>query len=454
MTSKRKLAVTGYRGVWGESLNEQIAFEYIRSFARFIKSKGGKKILIGKDTRASGEKILACAQEAFKKEGVEIVHAGVVPTPSILLLVRKLGLDGGVMITASHNPIQYNGIKFIVKGGRMINEGEVVEIENFRGTMSDAEKIPELSEKAEINIDNSNFRRMHIDEILKAVNVEKIKEKKFKVALDSINGTGVIITQELLKELGCEVHIINETQDGNFAHIPEPLPENLGQIATKVSEVKADIGFAQDPDADRLVVVDEKGTVINEEYTLVFVVKNILNKEKGTVVVNIQTSRMNEELAKEYGQPLLYSKVGEGNLIETMSRVNAIVGGEGGGGAIYPKINTARDSLVGIALILELLATENKKVSEIVESLPRYVSRKAKIPLLEDVATVYRKLKERFADAILDESDGVCFSWTDSAWISVRPSTTEPLIRIIGEAKTPERIESVLEQVKLTLNDK
>ncbi len=454
MTSKRKLAVTGYRGVWGESLNEQIAFEYIRAFAKFIKSKGGKKILIGRDTRASGANILACAQEAFKKEGVEMVHAGIMPTPSILLLVRKLNLDGGLMITASHNPIQYNGIKFIVKGGRMINEGEVLEIESFRGGMSDEDKTPALSEQAEVNVDNSEFRKIHLDEILKHIDIPKIREKKFKVALDSINGTGSVITQELLKELGCEVYIINEVQDGNFAHIPEPLPENLGQIATEVLERKADIGFAQDPDADRLVVVNEKGVVISEEYTLVFVVKNILNKEKGTVVVNIQTSRMNEELAKKYNQPLLYAKVGEGNLIETMSKVNAIVGGEGGGGAIYPKINTARDSLVGIALILELLATENKKVSEIVEGLPIYVSKKAKIPLLEDVSIVYKKLKERFNDATLDESDGVCFSWEDGAWISIRPSTTEPLIRIIGEAKTAERIESILEQVKLTLNDK
>jgi len=293
---------------------------------------------------------------------------------------------------------------------------------------------------------------MHIDEIIKNIDAELIRSKKFKVTLDPVNGAGSIITQELLQNLGCEVRVINEIQDGNFAHPPEPLAQNLGQIASAVVANKSDIGFAQDPDADRLVVVDEKGVIISEEHTPVLAIKSVLAKTPSDIVINIASSSMSQDVATSFGVKTFRSKVGEANVVEKMLEVNALIGGEGGGGAIYPKINTSRDSLVGIALVLELMATENKKISEIVDSLPRYFMKKDKIPVTADPSILYQKLKKQFQDAELNELDGVRFDWPDHSWLQIRASITEPIIRIFGEAKTEERIESLFENVRLTLN--
>lgn len=454
MEPKPKLAVTGYRGIWGKTLNEQIAFEYVRSYARMIaEAKGGaKKVLIGRDTRASGHSILQSATEAFKSENIEIINAGILPTPSVLLLVKELDLDGGIMITASHNPIEYNGIKFVMKGGRLTNKDEVSVMEGHRATLTESEKIPSGMELAREEIDNSTYRKMHIDEVVKNIDADLIRSKKFKVTLDPVNGAGSVITQELLKDLGCEVSVINEVQDGNFAHPPEPLAENLAQISTAVKENKSDIGFAQDPDADRLVVVDELGTIISEEHTPVLAIKSVLSKTPSDIVINIASSSMSEDVASSFGMKTFRSKVGEANVVEKMQEVHALIGGEGGGGAIYPKINTSRDSLVGIALTLELMAKEGKKISEIVDSLPKYFMKKDKIPVTENPSVLYEKLKKQFADATLNELDGVRFDWPDHSWLQVRASITEPIIRIFGEAKTPERIDSLFDSVRLTLN--
>lgn len=457
MTPKPKLAVTGYRGIWGESLNEQIAFEYAHAYAKMISSlspASQKKVLVGRDARPSGEKIFKSVREALERENIEVINAGIIPTPSVLLLVKKLGLNGGVMITASHNPIEYNGIKFVVPGGRLTNESEVAIMQKFRASFSESDKTPTLENKDLEKIDNKEFRKIHIAEIIKNIDTELIRSKKFKVTLDPVNGAGAIIGEELLKELGCEVHVINQTQDGTFAHPPEPLVQNLGQVASETIKNKSDIGFALDPDADRLVAINERGEVISEEHTLVLIIKNILAKEPGDIVVNISSSKMSEDVAKEFGRKTYSSKVGEANVVSKMLEVGAPVGGEGGGGAIYPKINTARDGLVCIGLILEMMARENKQISEIVESLPKYYIKKDKIPVAEDVNILYNKIKELFKDASLNDMDGVRFDWPDSSWLIVRASITEPICRIIGEAKTRERIEALFEQVKLTLNDK
>lgn len=457
MEIKPKLAVTGYRGIWGETLNEQIAFEYARSYARMIASlplSGKKKVLVGRDTRPSGPVIFASVREALEKENIEVINAGIIPTPSILLLVKKLNLSGGVMVTASHNPLEYNGIKFIVSPGRLTNEGEVAAIEKFRKDLTLEERILSGEETKLENVDNKEFRKIHIDEIIKNIDADLIRSKKFKVTLDPVNGTGSIITPELLRELGCDVRVINEEQNGGFAHPPEPLPQNLGQIAQAVKENNSDIGFAQDPDADRLVVINEKGEVVSEEYPLVLAVKNVLASYPGDIVINMATSSMSEDVAHGFGRKVFRTKIGEGNVVEKIISVQAIIGGEGSSGAIYPKINMARDSLVGIGLILELLAREGKKISEIVESLPKYFMKKDKIPVTENVQILYEKLKKQFPDAKVNELDGVRFDWGDASWLSVRASITEPIVRIFGEAKTEGRINSLFEEIRLTLNAK
>lgn len=459
------LNVSGYRGIWGTDLNEQIAFEFGLAFAQFIKNHGGlpaqagHKILVGRDARKTGGAILGALQSAFKNEGLEIEYAGIIPTPSMLFLIKKLGFDGGIMITASHNPPEYNGLKFINSSGLFATQKEIEEItKNKENLSTQATPVcsPEDSTLPHVkhvgDNDNSKFRKLHIDEILKNIDVNLIKNKKFKVALDPINSAGSIITQELLKELDCEVYAINTEQNGEFAHEPEPLPKNLGQIGKAVLDSKSDVGFAQDPDADRLVIVNEKGEVLFEEYTLALSIKSVLSKNSGDIAVNMSTSRINEDIAKQYSGKTYYSKVGEANVVTMIQATNSIMGGEGSGGVIYPKINTARDSLVGIALTLELMAREEKSISEIADSLPKYFMKKDKLTFSGNLNNFYEKLKITFKDATLNNLDGVRFDWIDSSWIHIRPSNTEPIVRIIGEAKDENRINALFDQVRLTLN--
>ncbi len=452
MEIKPKLSVTGYRAIWGTDLTEQIAYEYSRAYAKLAKENGGKKILVGRDARQSGPIILSSVTKAFQAEGIEVNYAGILPTPTMLLLVKKLNFDAGVMITASHNPIEYNGIKFIVPGGRLTNAKETAEIQRLYEGLTSEEKTIQGHPLDEPTLDNKEFRKIHIDEILKNIDADLIRNKNFKVALDPINSGGSLITQELLKELNCEVQVINGEMTGLFAHRPEPLPENLTETAEFVKNGAVDVGFVQDPDADRLLVIDETGSIIGEEKTLVLAIKNVLAKEPGDIVINLSTSSMSEVVAREFGRKTYRTKIGEANVVQKILEVGAPIGGEGSSGAIYPKVNTARDSLVGIALILELMARENKKISELADSLPKFYMCKENIHFEGSLAALYPKLKAAFQNSSVNESDGVRFDFEDQSWIHIRPSNTEPLVRIFGEATTPERIQTLVDQVNLTLN--
>ena len=251
--------------------------------------------------------------------------------------------------------------------------------------------------------------------------------------------------------MGCEVFVINGEQNGEFAHEPEPILKNLKDIGEAVLKSNSNIGFAQDPDADRLVIINEKGEVLSEEYTLALAVKNVLSKEKSDVVVNMSTSRICEDIANSYEREIFRTKIGEANVVEKMLEENAVIGGEGNGGVIYAKVHPCRDSITGMGLILELMARESKTVSEITDNLPKYIMKKDKIVFSKDLIQPYWKLKNEFHDASINTKDGVRFDWTDYSWIHIRPSNTEPIIRIIGEAKTANRIESLFNKVKLTL---
>ena len=452
MEIKPKLSVTGYRAIWGTDLDEQIAFEYSRAYSKYCKSKGAQKILVGRDARQSGPIILSSVTKAFLAEDIQVEYAGILPTPTMLLLVKKLNFDAGVMITASHNPIEYNGIKFIVHGGRLTSAEETKAIQEFYDNLTIDEKIIQGRTLDEPVIDSTSMRKIHIDEILKNIDSELIRSKNFKVALDPINSGGSLITQELLQELNCEVQVINGEMTGLFAHRPEPLPENLTETAEFVKSSGVGIGFVQDPDADRLIVINEKGEIIGEEKTLVLAIKNVLAKEPGDIVINLSTSSMSEEVAKEFGRKTYRTKIGEANVVQKILEVNAPIGGEGSSGAIYPKINTARDSLVGIGLILELMARENKKISEISDSLPKFFMKKEVIHFSGDLPTLYTKLKEKWNDEKINEEDGVRFDFMDSSWIHIRPSNTEPVVKIFGESKDEVRLEALFNEVHLTLN--
>jgi phosphomannomutase len=402
--------------------------------------------------------VFAAAKEALQQEGLEVEYAGILPTPSMLLLTHELGYGGGIMITASHNPPEYNGLKFILSEGRLTNETEVIELQKiFDGLTEEDKKLSGTVSPDEAgNIDNSRFRKIHVDKVLASVDAELVRSKKFKVAVDSINSGGGPFAKDLLEQLGCEVRQINGTPDGNFAHRPEPLEKNLAGTLEFFKQAEADICFVQDPDADRLVLADERGNFVLEELMIALVIKSVLSRksESGrekSAVVNLSTTRVCEDIAREYGAALYRTRVGEAYVVKKMMEVNAPVGGEGSGGAIYPAVGYFRDSLSGMALILELLARDGRKISEIVASLPKYVMLKENITFTGNPPALYDALRAKWPGAQENTEDGIRFDWPSKAWMHIRTSNTEPLLRIFGEAKTEEEAKGLFEDVRLTL---
>lgn len=297
-----------------------------------------------------------------------------------------------------------------------------------------------------------NFTKEHADQILAHVNVKAIRERKFKVVVDMINASACVMDPYLFEQLGVELIPLNNIPNGKFAHRPEPLRENLEEIIKITKEIKADVGFVHDPDADRLVIINENGEVISEEYSIVFGIESVLSKNPGKpIVINLSTSQMGADIAKKYGSECFRSKIGEGYVVAEILSHNAIVGGEGNGGIIYPTINTVRDSFTGLALVLELLAERKQTISECIATFPKYFIKKDKWPVGGNLQEMYIKLKSHFKDAKFDEQDGLRLDLPDSSWLHLRPSNTEPIIKLFGEAKTQERIDALFKETKLTL---
>lgn len=301
-----------------------------------------------------------------------------------------------------------------------------------------------------------NWTKEHADKILANVNLEIIRARKFKVAVDMINASACVMDPYLFEKLGVEVIPLNNIPNGNFAHRPEPIKENLSDIARLVKEKKADIGFVHDPDADRLVIVDENGEIVSEEYSLVLGIENVLSKNPGrAIVINLSTSQMSEDIAKKYGSECFRTKIGEGNVVEGILFHNAVIGGEGNGGIIYQKINTARDSFVGLSLVLELLAERKQTVSECIATFPKYFIKKDKWNIVgENLNEIYLKLKAHFQNAKINEEDGLRLDFSDKSWLHLRPSNTEPIIRLFGEATDKKTLDTLFNEAKLTLEEK
>lgn len=300
-----------------------------------------------------------------------------------------------------------------------------------------------------------NFTKEHADQILGHINVEAIRARKFKVAVDMINASACVMDPYLFEKLGVELLPLNNVPNGKFTHKPEPLQENLTQIANLVKGSGADIGFAHDPDADRLVIINEFGNVISEEYSIALGVENVLSKNPGkNIVINLSTSQMSADVAKKYGGETFRTKIGEGYVVAEILSRGAIIGGEGNGGVIYPTINTVRDSFTTLSLVLELLAERKQTVSECVATLPKYFMKKDKWPADKNLGEMYLKLKSHFQETQNNEQDGLRLDFPDGSWLHLRPSNTEPIIRIFGEAKEENRIEALFNEAKLTLGIK
>jgi len=442
------VSISGVRGIVGESLTPAIVQKYALAFGTFINKS---PIIVGRDSRTSGPFISNILKGSLQATGHDVIDIGIVPTPTVQMEIIHQQAAGGVAVTASHNPAQWNGLKFMDANGRFLSP-------------QDAGQVYKLAKQANFSVKNwkqvgiektdNGANDRHIKAILDLpfINVAAIKKRKFIVVIDCVNGAGGLIIPQLLNKLGCAIIPINDEPNGKFAHTPEPLPENLGQLKKAVKDTKADVGFAVDPDVDRCAIVDEKGRPIGEEYTLAVAVKFYLSKKLGPVVVNMSTSRACEDIAKYYNCPFLRSKVGEINVVEEMIAQDAIIGGEGNGGVILPDLHLGRDAPLAVAFTLQAMFEYEDTLSALVQSLPRYTMVKDKITIEgKDPDKIIKKLIDKFSDKKVNLVDGLKID-EDDYWVHLRKSNTEPIIRIIAEARSLKQAKSIVEEYSGIIN--
>ena len=432
------ISISGVRGIIGESLTPEVIARFAVSFGTYLE---GGKVVVGRDTRLSGEMAKCAVFSGLLSAGCEIIDLGIVPTPTVQLLTERLKANGGMVITASHNPSEYNGLKFIFADGTFLNSSRM---KKFLAIYAQNKiKYPSFNKPTEIKDYHQEAVNFHLKKTLSFLNLNLIRKKHFHVALDCCDGAGSVIAPLLLKKLDCRISIINDKLDRIFFRPPEPIPENLSGLCNLVKKTKASIGFAVDPDADRLAIISDKGKPIGEDYSLALITKFILSKRKGAVVANLSTSQLMDDITREFHCPLFRSRVGEINVVEEMKRRKAIIGGEGNGGIIFPPLHYGRDSLIGMGLILQYLAQSGKSVSELVEELPSYYMMKKKIPLPKQGAKKsIDKVKKHFCRENINLLDGIRVSG-ENWWIHLRPSGTEPVMRLIIEAKTKKEAEKL-----------
>ncbi len=430
------ISISGARGIIGaeDGLTPETALKLAAAFGSYRRNG---KIVLGTDTRPSRIIIKSAVISGLAGCGLDVIDIGICPTPTVELAVKDFKAAGGIIITASHNPLEWNALKFLNSKGMFLSPAEGKRLlEIYRSNNYAYKPFNKLG-----NIINDNYIPMHINKILKLqdVKIAEIKKRKFRVALDCINGAGALLSPKLLKELGCRVIPVNCEPNGYFAHKPEPIPKNLKQLSESVKRNKCDIGFAHDPDADRLAIVDENGVPIGEEYTLAFAVDYILSLHKGNVAVNLSTSRIIDDIASRYSEKVYRTAVGEINVSLKLRRIKGVIGGEGNGGVIYPPLLYGRDGAVGIALILSYLSKNKRSVSETVDNLPRYIMIKDKEQVDKfNIRKLAKKLGKEFPDAKINYTDGIKLDFKDS-WVHIRASNTEPIVRIITEALSQKR---------------
>jgi phosphomannomutase len=432
------ISVSGLRGVVGQSLTPEIAMRYVSAFAATLPPG---PIVVSRDGRATGAMVAAAVHSSLAAVGRTVLDAGIAATPTLGVLVKANKAAGGVQISASHNPPQYNGLKLFGSDGRVIPAaaGRPV-LEQYRSLHAAWVSHDRVGTVEPL----TDTPAEHLRLILATADADAIRSRRFRVLLDSNAGSGSVLGRRLLETLGCDVTILGGQPTGQFVHPPEPTAENLAGVRQHVVEARADVGFCQDPDADRLAVIDEAGRYIGEEYTLALCLDHVLRRRRGPIVTNCATSRMAEDLAAKYGVPFHRAAVGEANVVDKMLAVGSVFGGEGSGGPIDPQVVLVRDSFVGMATILAAMAGRGRKVSELADELPRYEIRKTTVRLPpEMLAAALDALERHFAAAQADRLDGLRLDWADR-WAIIRGSNTEPLVRIIAEAPTAAAAEEIV----------
>lgn len=442
-----KVSISGVRGIVGESLTPQIAARFASAFGTYL---GPGPVLVGQDTRPSGTMLRKAVLSGLLATGCQPVEVGVLPIPTILFLTREKQARGAVVVTASHNPSEWNGLKFIGPEGLYLRRSQV---EEFLDIFHQGEFTFVPAERIKVSVQEKNAGQLHLDKILSRLKVKDIRRRRFRVVADCANGAGATLLPQLLSELGCEVLLINTDLSGDFSHQSEPVPENLKELSRRVKEFRADLGLAQDADADRLALVDEKGRPLGEDLTLTLAVAHVLGKKRGPVVVNLSTSMAIDDLAARYRVPVIRTRIGEINVVETMLEEGAVIGGEGNGGVIWPEIHPCRDSLTAAGLVLEMLAGSRETISAAAAEFKKYRLLKDRIDCPAELAfrTVV-ELRRRYQSENISTLDGLKISWPDS-WVHIRPSNTEPIIRLLAEARSPARSRRLIEKFRKEIKD-
>ena len=450
-------SISGIRGTiggsTGDTLNPLDIVKFTTAYAQFI---GGKKIVVGRDGRISGLMVRNVVVGTLMGMGYDVLDIGYATTPTTELAVRMSGADGGIIITASHNPRQWNALKLLNREGEFLTAADGAEV--LRMAEEENFNYAEVDQLGSCTIDDT-FNQRHIDSVLnlKLVDLEAIKKRKFRVCADTINSVGGIILPELFKALGVDFEILNGECTGDFAHNPEPLEKNLHGIMDKMKQGGFDLGIVVDPDVDRLAFICEDGTMFGEEYTLVSVADYVLSHTPGNTVSNLSSTRALRDVTERHGGQYTAAAVGEVNVTTKMKEVKAVIGGEGNGGVIYPESHYGRDALVGIALFLSSLAQKGCTVSELRATFPDYQIAKNRIDLTPetDVDAILVKVKEMFAkdtSAKVNDIDGVKIDFPDR-WVHLRKSNTEPIIRVYSEAQTMELADDLGKQLMQVVYD-
>ncbi len=448
-------SISGIRGTIGGTTTDNLTPVDIVAFASAYGSwlrdnvtNGSNKVVVGRDARLSGDMVSSLVMQTLVALGFKVVNIGLATTPTTEIAVTEEHADGGVIITASHNPKQWNALKLLNNKGEFLNAQEGNDVlkraEASKFTFADIDSIGSI----EIN---NTYNSKHIEKVLALplVDVDAIKKANFSVAIDCVNSVGGIILPELLEKLGVKnVLKLNCEATGKFAHTPEPIPENLVETAAAIRTNKVDVGFVVDPDVDRLAIINEDGTMFGEEYTLVSVADYILQHTPGNTVSNLSSTRALSDVTRKYGKEYNAAAVGEVNVVTKMKETNAVIGGEGNGGVIYPEIHYGRDALVGIALFLSLLAKSGKKCSELRKTYPEYVISKNKIQLTPDtnVDAILANIAETYKNEKVNTIDGVKIDFAQG-WVHLRKSNTEPIIRIYAESSSMDAANALAQEI-------
>jgi phosphomannomutase len=446
-------SISGIRGTIGgqpgEGLTPHDIVKFTAAYALFItKTSGIRKIVIGRDARISGEMVNHLVVGTLLGMGMNVVDIGLSTTPTVEIAVPIEQAGGGIILTASHNPKQWNALKLLNNKGEFISAAEGAEV--LRLAEGNEVMFAAVDDIGHYQF-NETYIQQHIDLIcqLPLVDIEAIKNANFKIAVDAVNSTGGIVVPQLLKALGVTtIYELYCTPDGHFPHNPEPLPENLTAIAKEVVQQQADLGIVVDPDVDRLALVCEDGSMFGEEYTLVAVADYVLKHHKGNTVSNLSSTRALQDVTQSHGMLYEASAVGEVNVVETMKRIDAVIGGEGNGGIIYPELHYGRDALVGIALFLTHLAHSKTSISALRKTYPDYFISKNKMELHQgiDLDTVFEKIKEKYSAQPINTIDGLKIEF-DKEWVQLRKSNTEPIVRIYSESKDEQTASALAQQL-------